>query len=80
MLTNGYFLMCIGLCFIMATIQYFQHRDFWSNRNIYPFDAAPYCFKYILNWNCFENILNALTITDETLHQHKNNSFGMQGS
>ena len=63
--TYGEFLVRIGLWFMMATIQSFQRRDFWSNSTMDPFETASYHFNNILPHTRFEEILRVLTITDE---------------
>ena len=64
-LTYGDFLLCIGLWFMMATIQGFQRHNFWINRTIDTFEMAPYRFNDILPQTCFESIIKELTINDK---------------
>ena len=63
-LTYGELLRWLGLQFMMATIQGFQRRDFWSTQVIDTFETAPFRFNEIMSRDRFDNILKALTYTD----------------
>ena len=67
------FLVCIGIRFMMVTIEGFQQHDFWINSKTDPFETAPYCFNNILPSNRFEEIITALTITEKTPQEYNNN-------
>ena len=64
-LLYGEFLQWIGLMLMTATLQGFQRRDFWSMQQIDTFETAPIRFGSIMKRNRFEEILRALTYTDE---------------
>ena len=70
-LTYVELLVWIRLWLMMSTIQGFQCRGFWSSSTIDPIETAPYRFNGILPWTLFEEILNALTITNETQPAYK---------
>jgi hypothetical protein len=62
--TYGEFLQFIGLWLMMATIQGFQRRDFWSVCLVNMFATAPYRFNDIMPRGRFEDILSSLSYTN----------------
>ena len=70
-LTHGQFLVFIGMWLIMATVQGFQRRDFWSNITIDTFETDPYRFNEIIPQKFYEDILKEITITDEPPPEYK---------
>lgn len=70
-LNYGEFLVFLGIWLMMATIQGFQRRDFWSSGKVDIFKTAPYRFNDIMSRNRFEAILGALTYTSRTPPTYK---------
>ena len=64
-LTFGELLRFIGIWFFMATTAGFGRREFWSEREISIRTGAPYRLKHWMSCDRFEEILSALTYTDE---------------
>ena len=61
----GEFLRFLGIWFLMATLQGFQRRDFWSSKTITVYDGAPYRFGSFMSRIRFEDILRNLKYTNE---------------
>lgn len=70
-LMYGEFLVFVGLQFLMATTRCDNRRDFWSLKNIDPFDGAPHRFGHIMSRRRFEDILQALSYTSSTPPTYK---------
>jgi Transposase IS4 len=67
-LTYGEFLRWLGLWFVMATTEGCQRRDFWSTTPISMYEGAPFRFNDLgISRNRFEEILGALTFTDQAI-------------
>ena len=71
MRTYGELLVCIGLCLMMANIEFFQCRGFWVYITIDPFETSPYHFSDIFPCTLFKDILKKITITDEPPPEYK---------
>jgi Transposase IS4 len=54
------FLCCLGLWFLMATIQGPTHQEFWKEELIDPFHVARICINEYMSKNCFKDILSSL--------------------
>ena len=65
-LTYGYFLVCIGLWFMVENIQVFQYRYFWFNSR----------FNDILNHTRFKEIIRSLNINDKIPPVYKDSFWG----
>ena len=63
--TYGEFLVFIGIWLLMATIEGPTQKQFFSTKTIDAFDGAPYRLNVYMSGNRFENILQAMTYTDE---------------
>ena len=64
-MTLGEFLRWMGLWFLMATFQFGNRRDFWSTKQVDPFDGAPVRLNDYMSRKRFEDILNALRFTNQ---------------
>ena len=64
-LSYGEFMLWIGVWLLMATIDGVQRREFWSKLDIDPFRGAPFRLSNYISRTRFEEILNALTYSNE---------------
>ena len=60
----GEMLRWLGIWLFMATISGFNRRDFWSMKNVEREEGAPYRFNDWMSSRRFEEILQALRLTD----------------
>ena len=63
--TYGEFLLFLGLWLLMATIEGPTRKQFFTTKTIDAFDGAPYRLNVYMSGNRFENILKAMTYTDD---------------
>lgn len=61
----GEFYVWIGLWFFMGTTYFGDRREFWSTKAIDAFQGTPFRFNDFMSRNRFENILAALTLTNQ---------------
>ena len=64
-LSYGEFLRWIGLWMLMATTSGSQRKSYWSMKPIDVFEGAPYRYNHWMSRDRFDDILCALTLTDE---------------
>lgn len=69
--TYGEFLRWLGLWFLMATIQGPARKDFWSTAPIDPWSPAPFRLSEYMSRRRFDNILEALVLTNERRPTYK---------
>ena len=62
----GELLSWIGLWVLMSMVDGSDHQSFWSSKEVNIYKGAPFLLMQFMSWNCFEEILGAMSYTDKS--------------